>query len=302
MCVEENNLILSGKNPSENIQNRVSLYAEKFGNRFGRKPCLAVIIVGEDPASAIYVSRKRKVCDICNISHRDIALPESTGQKELLEIIDSLNTDETVDGILVQQPLPKQIDETAVINSILPEKDVDGFTPTNIGKTLLGEKSIVSCTPKGVLRLLDFYNVDTCGKNVCIVGRSNIVGKPLAALLMQKDRNATVTVCHSKTPDLSFFTKSADILIVAVGSPCLIKSDMVKKGCVIIDVGINRVPSRSNAKGYVIKGDVDYEDVESVASAITPVPGGVGLLTVAELMENTLIAACNHRNIEVSAL
>ncbi|MBO4278324.1 MAG: bifunctional 5,10-methylene-tetrahydrofolate dehydrogenase/5,10-methylene-tetrahydrofolate cyclohydrolase, partial [Spirochaetales bacterium] len=247
-------------------------------------------------------NNKKKACDEVGILHRDYAFDSSLTQEELLECIYNLNCDPCVDGILVQMPLPPQVDELAVTEAIAPEKDVDGFHPKNIGRILLGQKALVACTPKGILKLLDYYRIDVSGKNVCIVGRSNIVGKPLAALLMQKGRDATVTVCNSKTRDLSFFTRNADIVVMAAGRVGLLKSDMVKSGAVVIDVGINRVPDISKKSGYSLRGDADYDSLTDVVSAITPVPGGVGPMTIAMLMENTLYAACWREEIEPEEL
>ena len=285
-------VVLSGKELGSSVKADVALLCQRFEMRFKRRPVLAVVLVGEDPASLTYVNNKRKACDEAGILHRDYAFDSDLTQEDLLECICNLNCDPSVDGILVQMPLPPQIDELAVTEAIAPEKDVDGFHPKNIGRILLGQKALAACTPKGILRLLDHYRIDVSGKNVCIVGRSNIVGKPLAALLMQKGRDATVTVCNSRTENLPVFTRTADIVVMAVGHVGLLKSDMVKNGAVVIDVGINRVPDSSRKSGYRLKGDADYDGLASVVSAITPVPGGVGPMTIAMLMENTLCAAC----------
>lgn len=295
-------MILSGKELSSVVQNEVSERCNAFFNRFGKKPTLAVILVGNNPASQVYVRNKKKACEEWGFGHIDVSLDENTTQEELLKYVDELNKNDEVNGILVQLPLPSHIDENTVIKAIDCEKDVDGFSPENIGKLLLGQKSLVACTPKGIMRIIDFYGIETEGKNVCVIGRSNIVGKPIAALMMQKDRNATVTVCHSRTKNLEQYTKNADIIVAAIGKAEFVKADMVKDGAVVIDVGINRVPDSTKKSGFALKGDVDFEGVSAKASAITPVPGGVGPMTIAMLMENTLIAACNQNNVEVDSL
>lgn len=295
-------MVLSGKELSSSVKANVASLCERFEIRFNRRPVLAVVLVGEDPASQTYVNNKKKACDEVGILHRDYAFDSNLTQEELLECIYNLNCDPSVDGILVQMPLPPQIDELAVTESIAPEKDVDGFHPKNIGRILLGQNALAACTPKGILRLMDHYKIDVSGKNVCIVGRSNIVGKPLAALLMQKGRDATVTVCNSRTEDLSVFTRNADIIVMAVGHVGLLKADMVKNGSVVIDVGINRVPDISKKSGYSLKGDADYDGLSQIVSAITPVPGGVGPMTIAMLMENTLCAACWREEVELEEL
>ena len=295
-------MILSGKELSQIVNEQTSKLASAFFQRFSRKPCLAVVLVGDNPASQTYVKGKKKACDQIGIEHLDFNFDNSLSEKELLDTVQALNSNESVDGILVQLPLPPQIDEVKIINAIDPIKDVDGFHPVNIGKLLLGQKSHVACTPKGILRLLDHYHILTQCKDVCILGRSNIVGKPMAALLMQKDRNATVTICHSLTPDIVPYVKRADILISAVGHTNVVTSDMVKEGAVVIDVGMNRVPDATKKSGYALKGDVDFAAVEPKTSAITPVPGGVGPMTIAMLMENTVLAACDIKGVEARSL
>lgn len=295
-------MILSGKELSTVVQKEVSERCKAFYQKFNKKPSLAVVFVGDNPASQVYVRNKKKACEEWGFDHVDVNLNEDISQEELLKRVAELNSDPSINGILVQLPLPKHIDEISVINSIDSSKDVDGFTPENIGKLLLGQKSLVACTPKGIIRLMDYYGVETKGKNVCVIGRSNIVGKPIAGLLMQRDKNATVSVCHSYTKDLKQYTKNADIIIAAVGQAEFVKGDMVKDGVVVIDVGINRVPDSSKKSGYALKGDVEFDSVSPKASAITPVPGGVGPMTIAMLMENTLIAACNQNGVEVSDL
>ena len=291
-------MILSGKELSEIVREKTALRCATFEKRFGRKPCLAVVLVGDNAASQTYVRSKRKSCEELGLAHVDLTFDASISQDELLICIETLNNDPDVDGILVQMPLPSHIDELAITEAVRPEKDVDGFHPQNIGKLLLGQKSLVACTPSGIMRIIDHYGIETAGKKVCIMGRSNIVGKPMAALLMQKGRDATVTICHSRTPDVASFTREADIVIVAVGHVNALTADMVKDGAVVIDVGINRIPDASKKSGFALKGDVDYESVSEKASAITPVPGGVGPMTIAMLMENTVLAACWREGIE----
>lgn len=291
-------MILSGKELSEIVREKTALRCAAFEKRFGRKPCLAVVLVGDNAASQTYVKSKRKSCEELGLAHVDLTFESSISQDELLICIETLNNDPAVDGILVQMPLPSHIDELAITEAVRPEKDVDGFHPQNIGKLLLGQKSLVACTPSGIMRIIDHYGIETAGKKVCIMGRSNIVGKPMAALLMQKGRDATVTICHSRTPDVGSFSREADIVIVAVGHVNALTSDMVKEDAVVIDVGINRVPDSSKKSGFALKGDVDYESVSQKASAITPVPGGVGPMTIAMLMENTVLAACWREGIE----
>ena len=291
-------MILSGKELSEIVREKTALRCAAFEKRFGRKPCLAVVLVGDNAASQTYVKSKRKSCEELGFAHVDITFESSISQDELLICVETLNNDPAVDGILIQMPLPSHIDELAITEAVRPDKDVDGFHPQNIGKLLLGQRSLVACTPRGIMRIIDHYGIETAGKKVCIMGRSNIVGKPMAALMMQKGRDATVTVCHSRTSDVATYTREADIVIVAVGHVNALTSDMVKEGAVVIDVGINRVPDSSKKSGFALKGDVDYESVSQKASAITPVPGGVGPMTIAMLMENTILAACWREGIE----
>ena len=293
--------LINGKEISQQIKDELKEKVSALKAQ-GKNICLAVIQVGNDPASSVYVGNKKKACAYIGIESRAFELPEETTEEELLSIIKDLNEDDGVHGILVQLPLPPQINEVKIINAIDPIKDVDGFHPVNIGKLLLGQRSHIACTPKGILRLLDHYKILTDRKDVCILGRSNIVGKPMAALLMQKDRNATVTICHSLTPDIVPYVKRADILISAVGHTNVVTADMVKEGAVVIDVGMNRVPDSSKKSGYALKGDVDFDAVAPKTSAITPVPGGVGPMTIAMLMENTVIAACDIKGIEASEL
>jgi len=257
----------------------------------GITPCLAVVLVGEDPASVSYVTGKERDLAEAGIASRDLRLPEATTEEDLLKLIADLNADKAVHGILVQLPLPKHINESKVIEAIAPEKDADGFHPVSAGNLLLGRPGFLPCTPHGVLVLLREMNIPTKGAHAVVVGRSNIVGKPLAVLLARREINATVTVCHTGSGDLGQFTRQADILIAAAGTPGLIKADMVKPGAAVIDVGVNRTEDKLSKKGYKLKGDVDYEGVEKVAGYITPVPGGVGPMTRAMLLLNVVEAA-----------
>ncbi len=285
--------IIDGTAISASIRAEVAKQVNTLRAR-GVRPGLAVILVGDDPASQVYVRMKGKACEEAGMHSVTMRLDASTSQAELLRQIDTLNADPTIHGILVQMPVPKQIDAEAVVRRILPEKDVDGFHPINVGKVFIGERDGFSpATPAGVLQLLLRSSADPAGKHCVIIGRSNIVGKPMASLLVQNapGGNATVTVCHSRTPDLAEHAKRADILIVAIGRPKMVTADMVKPGAVVIDVGVNRVDDPSSKKGYALVGDVDFEGVRKVASKITPVPGGVGPMTIAMLLSNTLRAA-----------
>jgi len=286
--------IIKGKDVAEKIMDELKPRIAKLV-KDGITPGLSLVILGQDPASMSYVKSKGKACERLGMRSETIMLSEKTGQADLMTIISKLNTDSKVHGILVQLPLPKQIDENAVLELINPEKDVDGFSPVNMGRLLAGRDCFKPCTPNGVMELLARHGIDPAGKHAVIIGRSNIVGKPMAALLMQKHKgaNATVTVCHSQTKNLARIAKQADILIVAIGSPNFVKASMVKKGVVVIDVGINRVEDSASEKGYRLVGDVDFEAVKEIASAITPVPGGVGRMTIAMLMMNTVQAAEN---------
>jgi len=259
----------------------------------GIVPGLAVVLVGDDPASKSYVTAKEKACDNIGIYSEDIRLPAGTSQAELMALIDKLNNNDKINGILVQLPLPKHLDEGEVLLAIDPAKDVDGFHPVNVGKMMLGRKAFLPCTPHGVIQLLLKSNVKIEGAEVVIVGRSNIVGKPLANMLIQKNEtgNATVTVCHTRTKNLADHTLKADILIAAAGAPNMIAADMVKPGAVVIDVGVNRVDDPTKKRGYRLTGDVDFEAVKEKASLITPVPGGVGPMTITMLLYNTVESA-----------
>ena len=287
--------IINGKSISEKVLEECRVDVEKLKEQ-GLKPGLAVVLVGNDPASKAYVGSKARTCLKLGLHSLKIELPESTSQEELLKVIDQLNNDLEIHGILVQSPPPNHIDESAVVLAIDPAKDVDGFHPENVAKLALEDPSgFVPCTPLGCQRLLAEYSIDTNGANVVIVGRSMIVGKPLALLLMAKGPlgNATVTVAHSRTKGLEKICKEADILIAAVGRPKFLKREHVKEGAVVIDVGINRVDDNSSNKGYRLVGDVDFEGVAEICSAITPVPGGVGPMTIAMLISNT-IRACRN--------
>ncbi len=273
--------IIDGKVISASVKERVKAEVEVLKQK-GITTGLAVIIVGEDPASKVYVANKKKACEALGIISEEYALPENTTQEELLQLINELNNKKSINGILCQLPLPKHLDESVVINSILPEKDVDAFHPHNVGRIMLGDYDFVPCTPAGIMEMLEYEGVDITGKNCVVIGRSNIVGKPMGMLLLHK--NGTVTICHSKTKNLKEVCKGADILVAAVGRPNFVTADMVKEGAVVIDVGINRVQNK-------LIGDVDFESVKEKCSAITPVPGGVGPMTIAMLMQNTLTAA-----------
>jgi len=287
--------ILDGKEIAEKIMNELKPRIAKLVKK-GIYPRLSVIILGMDPASISYIKSKGKACERLGMRSETIMLSEKTSQADLMTVIANLNNNPKVHGILVQLPLPKHIDENAVLELINPQKDVDGFSPVNMGRLLAGRECFKPCTPNGVMELLARHGIDPAGKHAVIIGRSNIVGKPMAALLMQKHKgaNATVTVCHSHTKKMASITKKADILIAAIGSPKFVKASMVKKGAVVIDIGINRVEDASAEKGYKLVGDVDFEAVKEVASAITPVPGGVGRMTIAMLMLNTVQAAENY--------
>lgn len=275
--------IIDGKLVSAHLRETVKLDTTAFIEKTGITPGLAVILVGDNPASRVYVRNKHKACEEAGFKSIQIELPESTTLSELLLKIEELNSAPDVHGILVQLPLPKHINEDKVINAISPEKDVDAFHPVNVGKIMTGKYDFLPCTPAGIISLLEYYNIAIEGKSCVVVGRSNIVGKPMSLLLLE--RNGTVTVTHSRTKDLASVTRGADILVVAIGKPNFITANMVKDGAVVIDVGINRLDSGK------LCGDVDFETVKEKASYITPVPGGVGPMTITTLLRNTLIAA-----------
>ena len=276
-------VLIDGKLVSAKTRDNIKLKVEELKEKHNITPGLAVIVVGCDPASAVYVRNKHKATLEAGMNSYQIEMPEDTSEEELLEKIEELNGDPAVNGILVQLPLPKHISEKRVIAAISPIKDVDAFHPENVGKIMIGDYDFLPCTPAGIMRMLEFYDISVEGKRCVVLGRSTIVGKPMAHLLLEK--NGTVTVCHSKTEGLSEITRSADILVVAIGSPKFVTDDMVKPGAVVIDVGINR-----NSEGKLV-GDVDFESVSEIASYITPVPGGVGPMTITMLLENTLLAA-----------
>ncbi len=275
--------IINGKIVSAKLREQIAAEVAEFKMKYGKAPGLAVIVVGDDAASAVYVRNKHKACLEAGITSYQIELPAEISESELLAKIDELNADENVHGILVQLPLPKSINEERVINRISPEKDVDAFHPSNVGRIMIGSYKLLPCTPAGIIALLDHYNVEISGKRCVVIGRSNIVGKPMALLLTE--RNGTVTLCHSKTQGIADICRDADIIVVAVGRAEFLKADMVNPGAVVIDVGINR-----SADGKLL-GDVEFDKVSNIASMITPVPGGVGPMTIAMLLRNTLTAA-----------
>lgn len=280
--------ILDGKALSQKIRAELKEEVAEISKN-GRTPGLAVVIVGDDPASRKYVNNKNRACNEIGMVSREYALPAQTGEAELLELVDKLNHDSEIDGILVQLPLPEGIDERKIIDAISPDKDVDAFHPENVGKIMIGGGTFLPCTPAGIMELIKLTGIDVCGKECVVVGRSNIVGKPMSMLLLAA--NGTVTVCHSKTKNLADVTRRADILVVAVGKPEMITADMIKPGAVVIDVGMNRLES-----GKFV-GDVEFSGAKEVAGAITPVPGGVGPMTIAMLMRNTLSSYKNRMNI-----
>ena len=274
--------IIDGKKISAEIKEELKIKVQKLKEE-GTEICLAVIQVGNDPASTVYVGNKKKACDFIGIKSLAYELPEETTEEELISLIDKLNKDDSVNGILVQLPVPKHISEDKIIKAIDPKKDVDGFHPASVGALSIGQKGFVSCTPAGVIQLLKRSNIEIEGKNCVVIGRSNIVGKPMSMLLLRE--NGTVTICHSKTKNIKDICKQADILVVAIGKPKMIDSSYVKEGATVIDVGIHRDENNK------LCGDVLYEDVEPIAGAITPVPGGVGPMTITMLLRNTLEAA-----------
>jgi methylenetetrahydrofolate dehydrogenase (NADP+)/methenyltetrahydrofolate cyclohydrolase len=285
--------IISGKQIAEDMRAEMKVEIEELKAKHGIVPGLTVVLVGEDPASQVYVRNKKKSCEAIGINSVEHKLPADTSEEDLLALVEKLNKDEAVHGILVQLPLPKQIDEHKVLNLILPEKDVDGFHPVNVGRMLIGDPIFLPCTPHGVQQMLARSDIEIDGSHVVIVGRSNIVGKPVAAILVQKakDANATVTICHSRTKNLAEMTSQGDILIAAIGVPEFVKADMVKEGAAVIDVGVNRVEDSSKKSGFKLVGDVDFDAVKEKAGAISPVPGGAGPMTITMLLHNTIRAA-----------
>jgi methylenetetrahydrofolate dehydrogenase (NADP+)/methenyltetrahydrofolate cyclohydrolase len=291
--------VLNGTLVKDVLLKNVQAEIENLKKQTGKNPGLAVILVGDNAASKVYVGHKKKTCESIGITSFEYLLNSETSESELIAVIHQLNNDKTVHGILLQLPLPKHLDSDKMLQLISPEKDVDGFHPINVGKLLIGLDTFKSCTPYGVCELLKYYNIDTAGKHVVIIGRSNIVGKPLAAMLMQKSTpgNATVTVCHSQTPNIAEITKQADILIAAIGVPNYVKRDMIKSEAIVIDVGMNRIVDNENPTKSRLVGDVDYNDVFDKCAAITPVPGGIGPLTITMLMKNTLQSFKNNLKI-----
>ena len=292
-------IILDGKKTSNDIKSELSVLVDELMKKSKRPPHLAAVLVGNDGASLTYVGSKVRSCEKIGYQSTLIHLPETTSEDELLEQIHSLNTDKEIDGFIVQLPLPKHIDEEKVLMAVDPHKDVDGFHPTNFGKMALDMESFIPATPYGIVELLDRYKIDISGKHAVVIGRSNIVGRPMSILLSRKSSpgNATVTLTHSRTKNLETITKEADIVVSALGVPNFLTQDMIKEGAIIIDVGITRVPDDSKPKGYVIAGDVDYENVKEKASYITPVPGGVGPMTIAMLLQNTYHAYTRYSDV-----
>lgn len=293
--------LLSGKVVAAAIKAEIKQQVEEMVNKGVKRPCLAAILVGNDGASLTYVGHKEKACAELGIESLLYTFNDDITQAELVAKIKEINENDKIDGLIVQLPLPKHIDELRVIRAIDPVKDVDGFHLENVGRMMLGFDSYIPATPAGIVELLKFYKIETAGKNCVVLGRSNIVGRPIANMLSAKKYpgDCTVTICHSRTPNIAEFTKRADIIVVAIGSPEFLKEEMVKEGAVIVDVGVHRLPDASVAKGYRIVGDVDFEKVAPKCSYITPVPGGVGVMTIVSLMKNTLQAAVRRENIRL---
>ncbi len=288
--------LIDGKATAEQIKGEIAAEVAALKAEGKRAPHLAAILVGHDGGSETYVANKVKACERCGFDSTLLRFPDSITEQELLDEIDKLNNDPNVDGFIVQLPLPRHIDEQKITEAILPEKDVDGFHPVNVGRMSIGLPCFRSATPAGIMALLSRYGIETSGKHAVILGRSNIVGKPMATLLMQKSEpgNCTVTVCHSRTPDIKSVCRQADILIAAMGQPGFVTADMVKPGAVVIDVGTTRIPDATRKSGFRLSGDVDFENVAPLCSFITPVPGGVGPMTICSLMSNTLQAYRNN--------
>ena len=288
-------ILIDGKKAAEKLKKEIAAEVAEMIDKDIKAPHLVAVLVGDDPASQTYVASKEKASRAVGITSSIYRLSAKISEKELLDLIDFLNKDEDVDGFIVQLPLPEHINVEKIINRIDYRKDVDGFHPMNVGKMVLGEPSLISATPQGILFLLETHKIETKGKNVVVLGRSNIVGTPMSILLSRKAKqgDATVTLCHSRTQNLAEITKNADIIIAAIGQPEFLKADMVKKGVVIIDVGMHRIPDETKKRGYRLTGDVDFAEVSKKASHITPVPGGVGPMTIAALLKNTLLAAKN---------
>jgi methylenetetrahydrofolate dehydrogenase (NADP+)/methenyltetrahydrofolate cyclohydrolase len=290
MSIHPSGQILDGKSLAQKIQQALKTEIQTLQPQIGRSPGLAVLMVGDNPASAVYVRNKEKACEKIGMRSFGKHFPALTSQEELTAVIQELNEDPNVDGILVQLPLPKHLDSVALLHTIAPEKDADGLHPVNLGHLVRGETGLRSCTPAGVMALLTEYNIDVAGKNAIVIGRSILVGKPLALMLLEK--NATVTIAHSRTQNLAELTRQADIVVGAVGQPEMITADMVKPGAIVIDVGINRVVDGSGEASLV--GDVDFAGVAPIASYITPVPGGIGPMTIAILLQNTVLSYKSH--------
>jgi methylenetetrahydrofolate dehydrogenase (NADP+)/methenyltetrahydrofolate cyclohydrolase len=290
-------LVLDGKIASQSVKESLTIATKKLVEKGKRPPHLAAILIGSNGASETYVAGKVKFCGEIGFTSTLVRFPDDISEKELLQKIEELNTDDHVDGILVQLPLPKHISEANIINSINPDKDVDGFHPVSVGRLVQGLETFIPATPYGIILMLEHFKLTTKGKHAVVIGRSNIVGRPMSILLSSNIPygNCTVTICHSHTPDLKQITLQGDIIIAALGRPEFVKADMVKEGAIVIDVGITRVDDATATKGYRIKGDVDFKEVSKVASALSPVPGGVGLMTIAGLMKNTL-SAYERRN------
>ncbi len=283
--------LIDGKALAKRMREEIAADVAALKAEHGVVPGLAVVLVGEDPASVSYVTAKERACAEAGMRSVEVRLPESVAEDKLVAEIARLNADPEVDGVLVQLPLPKGIDTKRVIEAISPEKDVDGFTPVNIGRMMIGDKCFLPCTPHGIVKLIEFAGMDLKGRHVVVIGRSNIVGRPLSVLLSMKGVDATVTLCHTATRDVAAFTRTADAVVVAAGRPGTLTGDMLRKGAVVIDVGVNRVRDATSARGYRLVGDADFESCSRVASAITPVPGGVGPMTITMLLWNTLAAA-----------
>jgi len=286
-------ILIDGKKTSAEVKAEIKRDVEAFVEQGGKTPHLAAILVGNDGASETYVASKVRSCNEVGFNSTLERMPSGTSEEELLSKIKEFNNNDDIDGFIVQLPLPKHIDEQKVTTSILPQKDVDGFHPVNVGRMALGQPAYISATPYGIVQMLEKYNIDTVGKHCVVIGRSNIVGSPMSILMAKnsKHANCTVTLTHSRTQNLEEYTKSADIVIVALGKPAFLTGDMIKEGATVIDVGITRVPDDSKKSGFRIQGDAEFNSCAEKASYITPVPGGVGLMTVASLMKNTLAAA-----------
>ena len=282
---------IDGKTLAQSLRGEIAAGTAALKAETGVTPGLAVVLVGDNPASVSYVTAKEKACREAGMLSREIRLPAETTEAELVSLVRGLNADPAIHGVLVQLPVPRHIRDKAVIDAIAPEKDVDGFTPVNVGKMMVGDECFLPCTPHGIVKLIEFAGMDVRGKHAVVIGRSNIVGKPVAALLARKETNATVTLCHTGTPDVGHFTRDADIVVVAAGRPNTLTGDMLKPGAVVIDVGVNRIPDDTKPKGFRLVGDADFESCAKVAGAITPVPGGVGPMTITMLLWNTLESA-----------